>query len=369
MKVGTAISMLNVGEKPDGEIYKDDVRLGLLAEPLGFDSIWSVEHHFTGYAMVPNVVQLLTYFAGATKRVQLGTAVIVLPWHDPVRVAEEMSMLDNLSGGRTMFGFGRGAATVEYDGFRISMDEARARFEEAAKIVITALSKERFSYDGQFYKIPEMSIRPRPLSHPEKRLYASSVSPESAEIMAKLGIGVLIVPQKDWETTVADVQRYRATAQATGFTPKPPISLINVSVRESSDEALEDAHVYMGAMFDSIDAHYHFSDGHLQGVKGYEFYAKMAKTYSKFSDSTVKAKAVEFFTSLHVAGTPQQCLDKIAEIRNRTGMDHFVGQFSYGGMPYERGEKNMRLFAEKVKPVLQDNAAFPLFMPEAEARG
>jgi len=214
-----------------------------------------------------------------------------------------------------------------------------------------------------------MSIRPRPISHPEKRLYASSVSPESAEIMAKLGIGVLIVPQKDWETTVADVQRYRATAQATGFTPKPPISLINVSVRESSDEALEDAHVYMGAMFDSIDSHYHFADGHLQGVKGYEFYAKMAKTYSKFSDPTVKAKAVEFFTSLHVAGTPQQCLDKIAEIRNKTGMDHFVGQFSYGGMPYERGEKNMRLFAEKVKPVLQDNAAFPLFMPEAEARG
>ncbi|HKA53988.1 MAG TPA: LLM class flavin-dependent oxidoreductase, partial [Candidatus Binatia bacterium] len=79
MKVGTAISMLNVGEKPDSEIYTDDVRLGLLAEPLGFDSIWSVEHHFTGYAMVPNVVQLLTYFAGATKRVQLGTAVIVLP--------------------------------------------------------------------------------------------------------------------------------------------------------------------------------------------------------------------------------------------------------------------------------------------------
>src|SRR5439155_9780299 len=117
MKVGTAISMLNVGEKPDGEIYKDDVRLGLLAEPLGFDSIWSVEHHFTGYAMVPNVVQLLTYFAGATKRVQLGTAVIVLPWHDPVRIAEEMSVLDNLSGGRTIFGLVGARARSSMTGF------------------------------------------------------------------------------------------------------------------------------------------------------------------------------------------------------------------------------------------------------------
>ncbi len=368
MKVGVAVSMLNVGEKADSEIYRDDLKLADLAEPLGFDSIWSVEHHFTGYAMVPNVVQLLTYFAGRTTRVQLGTAVIVLPWHDPVRVAEEMSMLDNLSGGRTIFGFGRGAATVEYDGFRIPMDESRARFEEVAKIVIQALTNERFSYDGQFYKIPETSIRPRPLSHPEKRLSASSVSPESAEIMAKLGIGVLIVPQKDWDTAVADVERYRATARAVGFTPKPPIGLINVSVRESGDEAVEDAHIYMGAMFDSIDAHYHFSDGHLQGVKGYEFYAKMAKTYSKFSDLTVKTKAVDYFVSLHVSGTPQQCLDKITEIRNRTGMDHFVGQFSYGGMPSEKCEKNMRLFAEKVKPVLQDEASFPLFMPEAEAR-
>jgi len=167
------------------------------------------------------------------------------------------------------------------------------------------------------------------------------------------------VPQRDWDTTVADVERYRATARATGHTPKPPISLINVSVRESGDEAREEANTYMGAMFDSIDAHYHFSDGHLQGVKGYEFYAKMAKTYSKFADPTVKSKAVEFFVSLHVAGTPQQCLDKISEIVAKTGMNHFVGQFSYGGMAYEKCEQNMRLFAEKVKPVLQDEVAFP----------
>src|SRR5487761_1188194 len=92
-------------------------------------------------------------------------------------------------------------ASVEYNGFRIPMEEARPRFVEAAKIVHRALSQERFSYDGEFYKIPEMSIRPRPISHPEARFYASSVSPESAEIMATLGFGVLIVPQRDWDTS------------------------------------------------------------------------------------------------------------------------------------------------------------------------
>ena len=358
MKVGLAVGMLNVGEKSDVAVYRDDLALGDLAEPLGFESIWSVEHHFTGYAMVPDVTQLLTYFAARTKRIQVGTAVIVLPWHDPVRVAEEIALLDILSGGRCIFGFGRGAATVEYEGFRIPMEESRARFVEAAQIVVKALENEVFEHEGQFFKIPRMSIRPRPISHPERRFYASSVSPESAEIMARLGFGVLIIPQNDWAQAKQDVDRYRETARSVGHTPRPPITLINVSISESGDEALEWAQQYMGAMWDSIDAHYHFSDGHLSTVKGYEFYGRMQKTYSKLQDPEFRRKATEFFVKLHVAGTPQQCLDQIAAIQRQIGMDHFVAQFSYGGRPFEQAELNMRLFAEKVMPVLQRDPAF-----------
>ena len=120
---------------------------------------------------------------------QLGTAVIVLPWHDPVEIAEKIALLDVVSGGRTIFGFGRGAATVEYNGFRINMEEARDRFVESAIIIRKGLTQKSFSFDGKYYKIPEIQIRPRPISHPEDRFYASSVSPESAEIMAKLGLG------------------------------------------------------------------------------------------------------------------------------------------------------------------------------------
>lgn len=367
MKVGMAIGMLNVGEKPDSQIYYDDCRLADLAEPLNFDSIWSVEHHFTGYAMVPSVTQLMTYFAARTSRVQVGTAVIVLPWHDPVRVAEEIAMLDVLSHGRCIFGFGRGAATVEYNGFRVPMDEARPRFVEAAKIVVGLLTHDRFAYDGEFYKIPEISVRPRPTSHPEQRFYASSVSPESAEIMAKLGFGVLVIPQRDWDTAAQDIRRYRDTALATGHTPRPPICLINVSLSDSRDEAHELAQVHMGAMFDSIDNHYHFGDGHLNGVKGYEFYAKMAKTYSKLTDPAVKAKAIDFFVSLHAVGRPQEALDQIATMVQKTGMDHFVAQFSYGGMAYEKCERNMRMFAEHILPALKNDSFFARGSAEARA--
>jgi alkanesulfonate monooxygenase SsuD/methylene tetrahydromethanopterin reductase-like flavin-dependent oxidoreductase (luciferase family) len=181
MKVGMTLQLTSFGGKPDRETYHDELSLMEKSEALGFDSVWALDHHFTGYVMSPDPTQLLSYVAGRTKRVQLGTAVIVLPWHDPVEIAEKIALLDLVSGGRTIFGFGRGAATVEYNGFRINMEEARDRFVESATIIRKGLTQPSFSFDGKYYKIPEIQIRPRPISHPEERFYASSVSPESAE--------------------------------------------------------------------------------------------------------------------------------------------------------------------------------------------
>jgi alkanesulfonate monooxygenase SsuD/methylene tetrahydromethanopterin reductase-like flavin-dependent oxidoreductase (luciferase family) len=199
---------------------------------LGFDSLWAVEHHFDNYAMIP--VQFLTYIAGRTSKINLGTAVIVLPWHDPVRVAEQIAMLDILSHGRLLVGFGRGAAKLEYDGFRVPMDEARERFIEAAEIVVKALRNERFSHHGRFFQIPEMSIRPRPYADFSGRLYGAAISPESAEIMARLGIGVLSILQRDWDSTVAEIQRYDAFyRELTGLEPVRPVVAARVIVADT----------------------------------------------------------------------------------------------------------------------------------------
>src|SRR5258708_29269102 len=118
MKVGIALNMLCQEGRSDASVVGEHLAMGDLAEPLGFDSLFALEHHFTGYAMSPAPTQLLSYFAGPTKRIQLGTAVIVLPWHDPVRVAEQIALLDILCGGRRAFGFSRAAATPEYERFR-----------------------------------------------------------------------------------------------------------------------------------------------------------------------------------------------------------------------------------------------------------
>ncbi|MGQ4807606.1 Alkanal monooxygenase alpha chain [Candidatus Entotheonellaceae bacterium PAL068K] len=358
MKVGIALNMLTKEGHSDAAVLAEHMALGDLAEPLGFDSLFALEHHFTGYAMSPSPTQLLSYYAGRTQRITLGTAVIVLPWHDPVRVAEEIALLDVLSGGRCIFGFGRGAASVEYAGFRIPMEEARPRFLEAAKIVVKALTHEVFDWDGEYFNIPTTSIRPRPISHPERRFYASSVSPESAEIMAKLGFGVLVVMQNEWPTAAADIQRYRELASSVGHTPRPPIILTNISVAESREEAHERAIKYLSRKWDSIDNHYHFSDGHLASVKGYEFYGKMAKTYAKMQDEGFRQKATDFYVKIQVVGRPDDCLQQIAELQRLTGMTHLVTEFAYGGMPHEESEINMRLFADRVMPVLQRDAAF-----------
>ena len=358
MKVGMAMNMLYEHGRPDVAVVHEHFQLGDLVEPLGFDSIWALEHHFTGSAMSPAPTQLLAYYAGRTKRIQLGTAVIVLPWHDPIRVAEQIALLDIMCGGRCLFGFGRGAATTEYEGFRIPMGEARPRFVEAAQIVVKALRDEVFEHDGEFFKIPRMSIRPRPISHPERRFYASSVSPESAEVIAKLGFGMLLIMQNEWSKCREDIDKFQAMSAASGHAQKAPIILTNVSCCESRQEAEEKAVTYLGRKWQSIDNHYHFSDGHLANIKGYEAYGKTAKTYAKLKDPANLKKATDFYVSIQIVGTPDDCLQKIAELHRITGMDHLVTEFSFGNLPHHESEKALRLFADKVLPTLQRDAAF-----------
>src|SRR3954463_9055342 len=155
MHVGTAVIFQATDpNRTDHQVYESELKLGDLAEPLGFESIWGVEHHFTDYTMCPDVLQLLTYMAARTQRAQLGSMVVVLPWHDPMRAAEEISMLDTISDGRVILGLGRGAGKIEFDGFRLSMDESRPRFVECAEMVLTGLETGYCEYDGAYVKQP-----------------------------------------------------------------------------------------------------------------------------------------------------------------------------------------------------------------------
>ena len=167
MHVGTAVVFQGCGEgRTDRNVYRNELRLGDLAEPLGYESLWGVEHHFTEYTMCPDVLQYLTYFAGRTHRIQLGSMVVVLPWHDPIRVAEQVVMLDHFSNGRFIFGIGRGLGRVEFEGFGVNQEESRDRFTEEAQMILEGLERGYCEYDGKYVKQTRRELRPRPCRLP-----------------------------------------------------------------------------------------------------------------------------------------------------------------------------------------------------------
>ena len=339
------------GDLTDREVYEAELGLARQAEPLGFESIWSVEHHFTNYTMVPDVVQFLTYMAGCTEKVGLGSMVAVLPWHDPIRLAEQIAMLDNLSGGRVILGLGRGTGKVEFDGFRVDMSEARARFVESADMILEGLESGTVEYDGEFVKQPRTDLRPAPYKSFRGRTYAATVSPESAEIMARMGVGVLIVPQKPWNMVEEELSTYRDTYRAaTGEEAPPPICAGWVFVDPSEDRAEEMARRYIGGYWDSIIEHYEFDKDHLKHTPGYEFHGLM---YDRLQKPGGMEKMTDFYVNLQAFGTPEQVFEKIVNLSNHTYMDSFIGVFRYAGMPVSDAEANMQLFAREVMPELQ----------------
>jgi alkanesulfonate monooxygenase SsuD/methylene tetrahydromethanopterin reductase-like flavin-dependent oxidoreductase (luciferase family) len=352
MHVGTGVVFQAIGAgRTDREVYQRELALGDLAEPLGFDSLWGVEHHFTDYTMCPDVLQHLTYYAGRTTRIQLGSMVVVLPWHDPMRVAEQVAVLDHLSNGRFVLGIGRGLGRVEFEGFGVNQADSREIFTESAQLLLEGLERGWVELDGKHVKQARRDIRPRPFKTFRGRTYAAAVSPESSELMARLGVGILIVPQKPWPHVVRELAAYREIYRSVNRAePPPPLVAGWVFIDDDERAAKEAAEKYVGRYYRSVVEHYELAGTHLQGLKGYEMYGKIQE--KMLAPGGVDA-GIEFFTSLHPWGTPKQVHEKILELRRLTGAEGFVGIFSYGGMPYELAERNCRRFAAEIMPKLK----------------
>jgi len=350
MHVGMGTIFQASQERADHEVWRDELRLADLAEPLGFQSIWGVEHHFTDYTMSPDVLQFLTYMAGRTTTLQLGSMVVVLPWHDPVRVAEQVALLDAISGGRVIFGIGRGLGRVEFEGFRLDMGESRERFVESAEMILAGLEQGYLKYEGQFFSQPHRDIRPRPFKTFKGRTYAAAVSPESSKIMAELGIGILIIPQKPWDSMMAELDTYKEIYRETNGTEAPPTVTAGWTFcDEDGDRARELGKKYVGGYYETVLRHYELAGDHLKETKGYEYYGQMSKALNKYGEQS----GIDFFCDLQVIGTPDECFEKIMDIRSMVGAESFIHVPSYADMPIDEAERNLRLFASKVMPRLK----------------
>lgn len=349
MDVGIHMLFQNPGNMTDLAVYDAELEIAKLAEPLGFDSLWCVEHHFTDYTMCPDVTQFLSYMAGQTSKIKLGTGAVILPWHDPLRVAEEIALLDYYSKGRTIFGMGRGLARIEYDNFRLDMSKSRVQFDESAEMIINALKTGFAEYDGEVIKQPRVEIRPRPPYSFDDRIYSVAMSPDSIDAGANMGTTIMLFMQKPLDTMAIEINRYRDLFQQKHNATAPPVLCIDFVVcDENADRAEEMARKYAADYFHTAANHYEMAGDHFEGTSGYNSYAEASKM---LNDVGVDAVA-QAFVDFQIWGTPEQILEKAQARKQVIGDFKMSGCFSYAGMPYDYATKSMSLFAEKCIPEL-----------------
>ena len=205
------------GPAGDSEGYHDFIRYVIAAEELGFSSVFLVEHHFTGFGQVSASLNLLSYLAARTSTIRLGTAVVVLPWHNPALVAEEAATLDLLSNGRLDFGVGKGYRPYEFSGFCIPQDEATARFDEAIEVIRKAWTSEgRFSYEGKWWRYDNIVVEPVPIQQPHPPFWMGAGSPESIRRAAREGYNLLLDQIAPVDVIIDRVRVFREECKAVG---------------------------------------------------------------------------------------------------------------------------------------------------------
>ena len=336
----------------DAQIYEEDLHIGSLVEPLGFDSLWAIDHHFSPYIMTAGAIQNLTYFAGMTNRIDFGTMVVVLPWYDPVVICEQISVLDNMLQGRKLtIGLGRGAGAREFDSFRTPMGESRGRFMESLQILRKAWRNEFFSHEGDYFTIPETTIRPRPRTPGLiDNLIVAWISPETLRIAAEADLGMLFTNQKSWKEYRADLHEFNGIRAEQGWSPRQPTVVVNMVCTATAEEGRERMLRHITEAQDSVERHYHFSDSaHFKKAGGYEFYELFEKTLKTKSLEEIG----EFNTRPQAFGTPEECLSKLQYIQRMTSAGEIVLNPRFGGMPAAQAEDSLRRFAESALPELQ----------------
>jgi alkanesulfonate monooxygenase SsuD/methylene tetrahydromethanopterin reductase-like flavin-dependent oxidoreductase (luciferase family) len=353
MDVGTQLVFASYGWENirDSEVYEQELRLARLADELGFDVVWAVEHHFFDYSFCPDNTELLAYLAGVTKNVDLGTAAVIMPWNEPLRVAEKIALLDHLANGRLRFGMGRGLSRREYAAFpRIEMGESRERFDESAAMVVRALETGFIEGEGPCYPQPRIEIRPRPERSFKDRLYAVASSDDSIESAARLGAAMVMFADRAWESRMPGIERYRAIFRETHSREAPPPMTADFLFCHTDAAYAEEAGTrYLATYLASVLEHYEVMGDHFEGIKGYGAYASAAKVLQKIGEGGM----LKGFLSATASGTPDQILEKLSQRRDLMGSFELASSFRYGGIPFDEAESSMRLFAKEVLPVVK----------------
>jgi alkanesulfonate monooxygenase SsuD/methylene tetrahydromethanopterin reductase-like flavin-dependent oxidoreductase (luciferase family) len=283
--------------------------------------------------------------------------VVVLPWHNPVRVAEDVNMLDSFLGvGREIIcGVGRGLGRREYEGMGVDQNEGRARFDEALQVVQHLLRTGQCDFEGEYYKINGLHLRPQPDRDLSDNLWCAGGTPDTVQVIAKHGVRPLTIPTTSLELALSNMRNYAALRQEAGHGPSHTKLALWTYVADNVRDAEIGAQQFMCEYADSALRHYELLGSHLEDVKGYKEYGQLQKALRQDADPFRQA----FYRS-HPWGTPEQVIRRASELANAFGTDEIMFIFKYGSMPMAATEKSMRLFAEEVMPALKELSPEPI---------
>jgi len=213
--------LLHLFEAPGGRTEKqyidENIELIEYADAVGLDEVWLAEHHFNAYGVMPSTQVLAGYIAGRTRRLRIGSGVVVLPFHNPVRVAEEFAFIDQLCDGRLDFGVGRGYQPAEYRAYGIPLEQSRERFAESLEIIRRAWTHEKLDFKGKHFEFADVSVHPRPFQRPHPPLFGASFDPGTIKYQAMQGMNLLFSPLL---SEAARVDEYKAILRERGHDPE-----------------------------------------------------------------------------------------------------------------------------------------------------
>jgi natural product biosynthesis luciferase-like monooxygenase protein len=319
----------------------DEVDAG---ERMALHSVWLAEHHFFDYGgHIPSIPVLGATIAARTKNIKIASGIVMIGLQDPIRVAEQFAMLDQLSGGRVIIGIGRGFQKSEFDAFQRKMDDSRIAFEEAHEVIRRAWTEERFSFDGRFTKVKNLRVIPKPLQKPTPPFYvACTFTPQSFEWTGKQGHNLMIVPYAapDLAVVKQNVDLYKSALASSGWPASTDvISAIHMYCGETPEEAKETPRAallrYLGQFAESTRDAQH-SDAYI----GYD---GLSEALRKFDyDTFLYPKRVLF-------GDPDRCVERIRELE-AMGVTNLGLVVDFGGLARDRIFASLERFRKHVLP-------------------
>ena len=353
MNIGTLALFQRFGyddSVTDSQVYKEELALAEQIEDLGYDSHWCVEHHFQDYSFCPDNAVYLAHLAAITKRIKLATGAVILPWNTPLRAAEKIALLDELSDGRVIFGMGRGLSRKEYEQFGIDMESSRERFDEAAPMILKALETGVIEGNGKYYKQPKATIRPKPVRSFKGRVTQVAMSPDSALEAATHAAQMMIFTQKPIEQHNDDFAPYRERfLELHGYDAPAPLMAGLTVCHEDLDYARELARKHIAGYLITVMDHYELMGDHFKQVKGYESYGEAVDMMRDIGLEAVS----DAYMDAQAWGTPEMIIEKLEHWRDVVGDFDLIWGFRAAGISYQDANNSQRLIAEKVLPTIR----------------